>query len=183
MKIFFTILLISYLQPSFAQQDFMILQKRGKTINRFFPGNSISFYTTDGFLISGILKKCQHDSIFMDIPVTNSIQTLFGNVLDTTGYNYYKTNIKNIGIFPAKRFTAAKAGNLLVKAGVLVSSIFLINKINIDNNPNASYAVGILSAAAINVAMAFITPFHDRLPQGYKIGKKYKLIFMNVSNP
>ncbi|MEO8116217.1 MAG: hypothetical protein ABI653_01135 [Bacteroidota bacterium] len=183
MKIIFTFLSLCFLHTSFAQQDFIILQKKGKTIERYFPGNSVSFYTNEGFLISGILKKCRNDSLYLDIPVTTSIQTMFGVVLDTSGYNYYKTNIKNIAVIPAKRFTAAKAGNLLAKAGVLIGSILLVNKIDISGNQNATYAVQFFSAAAINVAMAFVNPFHAHSPEGYKIGKKYKLVFMQVSNP
>ncbi len=183
MKIFFTFICLCFLHHSFAQQDFIILQKKGRTIERYFPGNSISFYTNEGSLISGILKKCRNDSLFIDIPVTTSIQTMFGVVLDTTGYNYYKTNLKNVANIPAKRLTAAKVGNIAVKAGVLVGSIFLANKIDINGNSNATYAVQILSAAAINVAMAFVTPFHSHSPEGYAVGRKYKLIFMQVSNP
>ena len=183
MKIFFTCLCFCFLQQSFAQQDFIILQKNGKTIERYFPGNSISFYTDEGFLISGILKKVRNDSLYLDIPVTIDIQTMFGVVQDTTGYNYFKTNVKNIALIPAKRLTAAKVGNIAVKAAVLVGSIFLVNKIHIANNPNATYAVQFFSAAGINVGMAFINPFHAHRPTGYKIGRKYKLFYMHVSKP
>lgn len=183
MKICFTCLCFFFIHHSFAQQDFIILQKNGKTIERYFPGNSISFYTNEGFLVNGILKKVRNDSLYLDIPITMDIQTMFGVVQDTTGFNYFNINVKNIALIPEKRLTAAKVGNIAAKAVVLVGSIFLANKIHIQNNPNATYAVQFFSAAGINVGMAFISPFHTRKPTGYKIGRKYKLVYMHVSIP
>lgn len=183
MKLIFTALFLFFLHTTYAQNDFIVLQKKGRTIQRYFAGNNISFYTNEGFLITGNIKKCVHDSLFIDIPITMDIHTIFGIVPDTTGFTYYKININKIAMIPAKRMCAAAFGNTAIRAGVLIGSIFLANKIDFPDNQNATYALQFFMTAAINVGMAFVKPFNTNKPTGYTIGHKYKLVFMHVSNP
>ncbi len=183
MKITATLLFLFFSQILFAQNDFVVLQKRGRTIERYFTGNNITVYTKDNFLISGNIKKCVLDTIFLEIPITRDIPTMFGVVQDTTGYTSYKLPISQVKLIPARRWNTAKVGNMLVQGGILVGGILLLNKVHFSNNPNANYIFQFFSAGAINVAMAFIRPFGKGKPAGYHIGKKYQLVMLKVSNP
>lgn len=176
-------MVVFFCASAFAQNDFVVLQKKGRTIERYFAGNNISLYTNDGFMVSGNIKKCVQDTLFLEIPITREIPTIFGIALDTTGYTSYKMPIGQIGLIPAARLSGAKVGNLVVRAGILIGSIFLVNKIHVSENPNANYAIQFFSAVAVNIGMGFVRPFGKGKPTGYHIGKKYQLVMLKVSNP
>ncbi len=180
MKIFTLLLFIFTALHSRAQNDFLLLKKHNKTIAHYFKGDAIGVYTKDCALINGILKKCSGDTLYINIPVTQNYATIFGNAVDTTGYNYFKINVQDVAMIPAQRLNATTIGNIIVRAGVLITSIWAVNKIHINGNRQNTYAVQFLAAGAVNVAAAYAAPFKNSRPTGYKIGRKFKLVYISM---
>jgi hypothetical protein len=177
--VFITLLLFSI--SSHAQNDFVLLKSGDLTIHRFFKDNSIDFYTTDGNHLTGIINKFHGDSVYLSLPQTRETMTQFGTTrFDTTGFDYFSVPLRDISIIAANRLSAATVGNIVLKIAVLAGSIILINKIHVNGLPQNTYAVEYGAGIALNVGMLFLNPFKKHGPSGYKIGKKYQLVEINM---
>jgi hypothetical protein len=180
-KFYILITLILFSISSNAQNDFVLLKKNDRTIQRFFKDNSIDFYTKDGNHLSGIINKFHGDTLYLAFPQTRMVMTQFGTTMnDTTGFNYFNIPLRDISIIAANRLSAATVGNIILKIGVLAASIILINKIHVNGLPQNTYAVQYGAGILLNVGMLFINPFKQHHPSGFVIGKKYQLVEINM---
>ena len=81
---------------SIAQKsDFIVIRnKQGRTVRSYFPGSFINADTYAGFTLNGIIRKLQHDSIYVEQQNVYQVVTQFGTpMLDTIRYLipiYYK---------------------------------------------------------------------------------------------
>src|SRR6187431_917933 len=87
--LFFLLFLTGY--QSFAQSsDVLLLNKRKKTIKRYYAGTNIELTTTTGIHISAQVSKIKNDTLFLNQYVVRQTPTQLGvYVLDTiTTYHY-----------------------------------------------------------------------------------------------
>ena len=141
-----------------CQSTALLLQKNGKTVSRYFAGQDIQFYTTDGARIAGNIDFITEDSIFMtSYQVAQRPTQMGGLLLDTVGKYPMRFQLDNIGGFPAKqRFmiwkSAAMVGGLgyaainLINSGVKQESFFTA-----DNLRNVGIATAVGLAGLIMV--------------------------------
>lgn len=162
-----------------SQHNFLLLKKNEKTIQRYFVGSPVQFYTSGLGVYQGYIAALRNDSIFIKTGGTALVGKGFGSVIDTVYTGSLELSIKNIEIVVAKRLSAAKTGNLMFRGTLMMGGIIAINNIEIDNF-NQRSLVRFLSLPIVNYLAGLIEPFKQHKPSGYRIGKKYKLQFIST---
>ncbi len=165
-----------------AQQDFVVLKKRNKTIETFFTGSYISFLINKNNSVSACIKQIKNDSLllkpFYEVVRGNPLGLMY---TDTIWQPNFKIAVTNIYAFPRtnKSFEYIKNGTIfqIGSAGyVLLNVINALSNNNklfdADNSTRLGFAAGIFS---IGEAMHLL-----RLPV-LVIGKKYKLQYIRLS--
>lgn len=164
-----------------AQSNYVVLKKRNIPIKRYYAGSFIQFYSAENYLIEGFIRYCKNDSIFIKLGSVQLVGSGFGTKIDTLYYGFYQTHINDVKLIPNNNISAASVGNFIFKLGVLGGAIVAVN--NIDMQPNIRNAVQYLSVGLINILVAKATLFKRKRPNGYLLGKKYKLSYISVSDP
>jgi hypothetical protein len=77
------------------RSDFIVIKnKQSRTLRTYFPGSFINADTYAGFTLNGVIKKIQHDSLYVEQQNVYQVPTQFGTpTLDTIRYLvpiYYK---------------------------------------------------------------------------------------------
>lgn len=162
----------------FAQSNFVVLKKRSMPIERFYKGSHMQFYTVENYLIEGFVRYCKNDSVFLRLGTVTLVSGGFGTKIDTVYYGFYQVHIKDIVLIPSNNISAASIGNFLFKLGLLAGGIVAGNNINLQ--PNIRNIVQYTSVVGINIIVAQATLFKRKRVSGYKLGKKYKLHFVNI---
>ncbi len=179
MKPIALLILVLLSSSLFAQSDFVVLKKRGITIQRYYRGNAMNFYTVDGYLIEGYVSKFKNDSIFMRLGHTGIVSAGFSTKLDTIFLGDYKVHVKDITLIPNKNISAAGIANTIFKMGVLAACIVAGNNINVEQK--WKNVIQYTSVVGINILLAQATLFKRKRVAGYKLGKKYKLEYISLS--
>jgi hypothetical protein len=163
-------------QPS----DFILVQKHQQTIASFYKGNDISFVTTSGAAIDAQITSIRNDSIFLAQYIIQQVPSNAGaNIIDTVGsypYQFNYNEIKTIN-FPGERhFNFSASGASLFGGGlllVLVSGVvYLADKK--DFSPVLMIAGGVLATVGYLLS--------KKNNDGITIGKKYKLLYIDVTS-
>lgn len=126
------LLFLYLLLPGFlsAQATALLLKKKGKTVDRYYPGNNFTFYTTDNLPVQGQLESIERDSLFMTYYQVVQVPTQFGTMrLDTSGKYDLRYSLANIGALPRRKKKSSLKGlvsgaMLLGGAGYTVVNIF-----------------------------------------------------------
>lgn len=163
----------------FAQSNFVVLKKRGMPVERYYKGSHMQFYTVENYLIEGFVRYCKNDSIFLRLGTVTLVPSAFGSKIDTVYYGFYQVHIKDITLIPNNNISAASIGNFLFKIGLLAGGIVLGN--NINAQPAIRNVIQYTSVTAINIIVAQATLFKRKKASGYKLGKKYRLHFININ--
>jgi hypothetical protein len=87
----------------FAQNNFLVLKKRNKTVRHFWKGGYIAFQLKDGQWMTGILTKIEKDSFYLKTEVIAN--SWFRN--DTSYYSGYHYAISDIYAIPRKELQVA----------------------------------------------------------------------------
>ncbi|MCU0320923.1 MAG: hypothetical protein MUE72_00830 [Chitinophagaceae bacterium] len=156
-----------------AQTNYVVLKKRGMPIKRYYNGNFIQFYSAENYLIEGFINYCKNDSIFIRLGNIHLVGSGFGTKIDTVLYGFYQIHVKDVKLIPNR--------NLVLKLGVLGGAVVAVNNINLQ--PNIRNVVQYISVGLINILVAKATLFKRKRPEGYKLGKKYKLEYISISDP
>lgn len=183
MKPFLLLLILNLMAlAASAQIDYVLLQKRDRTIQRYYAGYNIDVYTKQDQYISGIVDKCRNDSIFIKVGSKEVIPTGFGGGrVEWVTKGYIGIHINDIAIIPKKsRLTWASVGNMALKVVVLAGCIWGVNSIHTDYK--AAYVIGYTGTILTSVLISQVNIFHNRKPAGYHIGKKFKLKYVNLTN-
>jgi hypothetical protein len=157
--------------------DILILKKRTKTIAKYFSGQSITFYTTEGMPVTGQIEYIRNDSIFLINYSLQRIQRADGGVfIDTTGKFKMEFSLKNIGSFPAFRLKGKNLitdGSLFMLGGFGFLGLNLFNVIRDgdppfgkDNLPNVLTGAGITAGGFL---------LKKAWPKRWFIGSKFSL--------
>jgi hypothetical protein len=180
MKILLLFIFILFSGKAFSQaSDFILLQKHSQTIASFYKGNDISFTTISGAAINAQITAIRNDSIFLAEYIINQVPTTAGvNMLDTVGsypyqFNYNEIKTINMG---ERHFDLSASGASLFGGGVLLlvgsGVVYLADKK--DFSP-----VLMIAGAALATIGYFLS---RKSSDGYTIGKKYKLAYINVTS-
>jgi hypothetical protein len=161
-----------------AQNGFVALKKRGATIQRYYVGHAFTCYTIDGNLVEGFIQKIKNDSIFLRLGHTSIVPAAYGNKLDTIYYGYFKIHINEVMLIPNNRISAASIGNSIFKIGLLAACVVAGNNINVEQK--WKNLIQYTSLVGINILVANATLFKRKKASGYKLGKKYQLVYIGI---
>jgi hypothetical protein len=178
---FFLPLLLFFTIPCYSQSaDFILLKKKNKTIQTFYAGTNIDFTTVSGAYIAAYINGIKNDSLFLQEFIIQYLPTTIGTyVLDTLGsyrYKFHYNQIKAMGRKPKKNFNAKGSGASLFGGGVLLTVasgvIYLVDRKN--------FSAPLLIAAASLGTLGYFWATSGS--SALVIGKKYRLVYMDMSN-
>ena len=160
--------------------DFIILKKHNKTIETFYGGTNIAFTTTSGAHINARINKMKDDTLYLQEFVIRYLPTTFGTyIIDTAGSYHYKfhyNQIAAIGKEEKRGFNTKGSGAALLGGGVVIALasgvVYLVDRKKFS-------APLLIAASALATAGYFMAKGGH---SGIAIGKKYKLLYMNMQN-
>lgn len=178
-------MLLLLLSPFFtrAQQgpcDIMLLKKGNKTIQKFFTGSNIMFFTTGGMQVTGTIECITNDSIFLYQQTIRRIPTAEGGIrFDTSNKYKLMFNIANIGSFPAGKL---KGKNLLTDGTLLMlggAGYLVLNLVNTTRQGDPPFGEENLpKVLASTGAMAGGFLLRKAWPTKHKLGRKYQVLLL-----
>ncbi len=166
--------------------DILLLKKGNKTVQKYYAGNSIRFYTTEGQDISGMIDCIKNDSIFLTQQTIRRIQTPEGGIRFDTSQKYkLMFSIANIGSFPAgkqKGKNIITDGSLLILGGAGYLVVNLVNTTRQGDPPFGKENLPKVLTATGAVVLGFL--LKKVWPSRNTIGKKYELqVLRSNQNP
>jgi hypothetical protein len=179
MKFILPILLLICTNSFSQSADFIILKKHGKTVETFYAGSNIAFTTTSGAYINGQINQVKDDTIYLQEFIIRYLPTNFGTyIVDTAGSYHYKFNYKQIaaiGKEEKRGFNTKGSGAALLGGGTVIALasgvVYLVDRKKFS-------APLLIGGAALATAGYFMAKGKHN---GIAIGKKYKLVYMSVS--
>jgi hypothetical protein len=159
LRFYFFLLFIglNYLSFSQATDIINVTRKNGRHLKSFFAGSPITFQTTRGNYVNGMIKSIKNDSLFVKTYVMGRYMTEYGfTVIDTaniftTGFSYKE--ISRILIDTKKSFFRKNLGGLLIAGGAAYTALNVINNVgskapigskeNLKNLGAAGAAIGL----------------------------------------
>jgi hypothetical protein len=123
---------ISYLSFSQSSDIINVTRRNGRHLKSFFAGSAITFQTTRGNYVNGIIKSIKNDSLFVKTYVMGRYMTQYGfTVIDTAnvftnGFSYKE--ISHIKLDTKKSFFRKNLGGLLIAGGAGYAALNIINK-------------------------------------------------------
>ena len=181
---FFLLLIIgffSYFLTEAQSSDLLILKKKGRTLQTFFPGNEITFTTSTRYY-DGVIQKIDHDSLFLIQYDVKQVPTNLGvYVLDTLGTYPFAVNYKEITGFGKdrnKKFDWSGSGAVLLGGGILITVVGLGTWI--FSKPNSQYYASpyLVGGAALLAVIGYL--LIKSAGKGIVLGKKYSLEYISV---
>lgn len=182
MKFFIPILLIIS-TASFAQSaDFIILKKHNKTVQTFYSGTNISLTTESGSYINALINGIKNDTLYLQEFIIRYLPTTIGTyIIDTAGsyrYKYHYNQIAAIGRKERTNFNTRGSGAALFGGGVLLTLasgvVYVADR--------EKFSAPLLLASVGLGTLGYFMAKGKKSGNGMVIGKKYKLVYMNMSN-
>ncbi len=177
------LLLLIIPSVSFSQSaDFIILKKHDKTVQTFYSGTNISFTSETGAFINAYINNIQKDTLYLQEFIIRYLPTTFGTyMIDTAGSYHYKYNyrqIKAIGQKERTNFNVKGSGAALMSGGILLTLgsgiVYLADR--------EKFSPALLGAAVGLGTLGYFMAKGKKRGRGMIIGKKYKLVYMNMSD-
>lgn len=157
--------------------DILLLRKGNKTIQKYYAGSTIMFYTKEGQAISGNIDCIKNDSIFLTQQTVRRIQTAEGGFrFDTSNKYRLMFSIANIGSFPSGKQRGKNLltdGTLLMLGGAGYLVLNLVNTTRQGDSPFGEENLPKVLASAGAVVVGFI--LKKAWPSRSTIGKKYDI--------
>ena len=182
MKFFLPILLFIS-TASFAQSaDFIVLKKHNKTITTFYSGTNIAFTSESGSYISALINGIKNDTLYLQEFIIRYLPTNIGTyIIDTVGsyhYKYHYNQVAAIGQKERTNFNMKGSGAALFGGGVLLT---LASAVVYVADRQKFSAPLLLTSVGLGTLGYFMSK-GKKHGNGVLIGKKYKLVYMNMSN-
>jgi hypothetical protein len=179
MKSFTIILLVFISYTAIAQpSDMLLLKKKNITIATYSAGNHISFTAISGTYVEADIIAIQNDTLSLrEYQVQQVFTTLGVYMPDTVNSYYIKYSYEDILSIPktGRHFDIAASGNTLLGGGILLTVASGV----VYLSDRSKFSPGLLIAgASLGVIGYFMSKHHGN---EYKIGKKYRLQYLNVS--
>jgi len=167
----------------FAQQsDFIILKKKNKTVTTYYSGMNIVFTTVNGAFIDAHISGIKNDTLYLQQFIIRYLPTTFGTyIVDTAGsyrYKYHYSQIAAIGQKEKTNFNTRGSGAALLGGGAVIA---LASGIVYLADREKFSAPLLLTSIGLGTLGYFMAKGKKR-SNGLPIGKKYKLVYMNMGN-
>jgi hypothetical protein len=182
MKFFWSLLLL-FSTASFSQSaDFIILKKKNKTIETFYSGSNIAFTAESRAFINARINGIKDDTLYLQEFIVRYLPTTFGTyIIDTAGsyhYKYHYNQIAAIGKKERTNFNVKGSGAALFGGGVLLT---LASGVVYVADRKKFSAPLLLTSVGLGTLGYFMAK-GKKGGNGMLIGKKYRLVYMNMSN-
>ena len=181
LKLLFSSLIITQFifgQPT-QSADFILFKKNTITIGSYHTGDNIEFTNPDGAYIEAKITDIKNDSLFLRQFIIQQVPTNLGvYVLDTVGsyrYTYNYKQIKAIGRTGPK-FNLSGSAASLVGGGMVLAVASGVVYLADREKFSPPLLIASLGAVAAGYLMAKLGG------KGMVIGKKYKLVYIEVAN-
>jgi hypothetical protein len=152
--------------------DFMLLKKRHKTVQRLFAGQYFIAAIDGSGPYSCLIKNVFKDSLrLMSYSLLNTGTGYGGSYIDTVGRFYFNVPYQSITALYTNRnknFNVRGSGGTLMAAGGLGLIMTAVN------GADVSFAAGSLVLSGLGYLLG------KRSNGEQKIGRKYKLVYVNV---
>ena len=182
MKLILPILLF-ITSTSFSQSaDFIQLKKNNKTITSFYSGMNIEFTSESGSFIDALINGIKSDTLYLQQFIVRYLPTNFGTyIVDTVGsyrYKYHYNQIIAIGRKEKTNFNVQGSGAALLGGGAVLTVasgiIYLADR--------KKFSAPLLLASVGLGTLGYFMSKGKKHGNAYIIGKKYKLVYMNMGN-
>lgn len=182
MKSFLTILLFVS-TTSFSQSaDFIQLKKNNKTITTFYSGMNIAFTAESGAYIDALINGIKNDTLYLQQFIIRYLPTNIGTyIVDTAGsyhYKYHYNQIIGIGQKEKANFNVKGSGAALFGGGILLTLasgvVYVADR--------EKFSAPLLLASVGLGTLGYFMAKGKKSSRGMTMGKKYKLVYMNMSN-
>lgn len=182
MKFILPILLILPVGTYCQQADFIILKKKNKTVETFYSGGNISFTTDRGAFINASINGIKNDTLYLQEFIIRYQPTTLGTyIIDTAGsynYKYHYNQVMAIGRKEKTNFNTKGSGAALLGGGAVLTLASGVVYIADRSKFSAPLLIASVGLGTLGYFMA-----KGRKNGGSMIiGKKYRLLYMNMSN-
>jgi hypothetical protein len=181
MKLFLLLLFFIPLSSFSQSADFIILKKHGRTVQTFFSGSDIAFTTSSGAYIKATINGIKDDTLYLQEFIIRYLPTTLGTyIIDTAGSYHYKYHYKQIAAIGRKErtnFNVKGSGAALMGGAILIT---LGSGIVYLTDREKFSAPLLLTSVGLGTLGYFMAKGKNK--SGMVIGKKYKLVYMNMSN-
>lgn len=162
--------------------DFIQLRKNNKTITAFYSGMDISFTSETGSFINAHINGISNDTLYLQEFIVRYLPTNIGTyIIDTAGsyrYKYHYNQITAIGRKEKTNFNVKGSGAALLGGGAVLTLasgiVYLADR--------EKFSAPLLIASAGLGTLGYFMAKGKKHGNAYIIGKKYKLVYMNMSN-
>ena len=168
---------------SFSQSaDFIQLKKKNKLLTTFYSGGNIAFSAQSGAYINALINGIKNDTLYLQEFIIRYLPTNFGTyIVDTAGsyrYKYHYNQIAAIGQKEKTNFNTRGSGAALFGGGVLLTLasgvVYVADR--------KRFSAPLLLASVGLGTLGYFMAKGKKDGNGMVIGKKYKLVYMNMSN-
>ena len=168
---------------SFSQSaDFIQLKKKNKLLTTFYSGGNIAFSAQSGAYINALINGIKNDTLYLQEFIIRYLPTNFGTyIVDTAGsyrYKYHYNQIAAIGKKEKTNFNTRGSGAALFGGGVLLTLasgvVYVADR--------KRFSAPLLLASVGLGTLGYFMAKGKKGGNGMVIGKKYKLVYMNMSN-
>jgi len=168
---------------SFSQSaDFIQLKKKNKLVTTFYSGMDISFTAQSGANINAHINGIENDTLYLQEFIIQYLPTTFGTYIIDTFVSYrnkYRYNkVAAIGKKEKTNFNTKGSGAALFGGGALLtlaSSVVYVADRKKFSPPLLLTSVGLGT-------LGYFMAKGKKGGSGMVIGKKYKLVYMNMNN-
>ena len=194
-KLILIVILSFSFSVAYCQQNVLVFKKRGKDINRYWKGSTISFQLMDKQWQKGEITKIQNDSLYIrPMVVRYSFMSR-----DTVHYSVKGFALTDIFALPNKgilidyingRFQISRSGGHVhwywIKSGWIFrvgaagyAGLNISNGLIKNNFSISDSKAQLLTAAAVFLAGVLL---HKNYKPYLRIGKKYQLEIFNIAD-
>lgn len=182
MKLFIPILLFISSGLFSQSADFIVLKKHQKTIASFYSGANISMTSESGSYINARINSIQNDTLYLQEFIIRYQPTTIGTyIIDTVGsyrYKFHYKQISAIGRKEKKNFNWRGSGASLMGGGVLI----VLGSGVVYVADREKFSAPLLLAGAGLGAVGYFIMKGKKNGGAMVIGKKYRLVYMDMSN-
>jgi hypothetical protein len=182
MKFILPILLLISIASFSQSADFIQLKKKNKTITTFYSGSNIAFTAESGAFINATINGIKNDTLYLQEFIIRYLPTTIGTyIIDTAGsyhYKYHYNQVVAIGQKAKTNFNTRGSGAALFGGGVLLT---LASAVVFVADREKFSAPLLLTSVGLGTLGYFMAK-GKKSGGAMVIGKKYKLIYMNMSN-
>jgi hypothetical protein len=181
MKLLLPILLLIS-ATSFSQSaDFIQLKKKNKLVTTFYSGMNISLTAQSGANINALINGIQNDTLYLQEFIIQYLPTTFGTyIIDTVGsyrYKYHYNQVAAIGKKEKTNFNTKGSGAALFGGGALLTLasgvIYVVDR--------KKFSLPLLLTSVGLGTLGYFLAKGKKNGIAMVIGKKYKLVYMNMS--